>query len=145
MEKIIIQFQNGFPGWLALTYVAVAVAMAVDFVAGVRKARRAGIAVRSRGYKRTCDKATKYFLPMVCLTCVDAIISIILPAPLLTMAMGAFNIFCEWKSVLETTHDKTEINRMANTVTAIIENRDDIAAAIARSIKDSLIDDVAQD
>lgn len=145
MEKIIIQFQNGFPGWLALTYVAVAVAMAVDFVAGVRKARRAGIAVRSRGYKRTCDKATKYFLPMVCLTCVDAIISIILPAPLLTMAMGAFNIFCEWKSVLETTHDKTEINRMANTVTAIIENRDDVAAAIARSIKDSLTDDAAQD
>ena len=30
--------------WLALTYIAVVLAMAVDFVAGVRKAHQAGVA-----------------------------------------------------------------------------------------------------
>ena len=57
--------------WLALTYIAVILAMAIDFVAGLRKAKAAGIASNSRGYKMTTEKAAKYFLPMLCLTCVD--------------------------------------------------------------------------
>lgn len=32
--------------WLALTYIAVILAMAIDFVAGLRKAKAAGIADR---------------------------------------------------------------------------------------------------
>ena len=95
--------------WLALAYIAVIIAMAVDFVAGLRKAKQAGIASTSRGYKMTTEKAAKYFLPMLCLTCVDLMTSVILPAPFFTMLMAGFNIFCEWKSVLESTHDKQEL------------------------------------
>ena len=67
--------------WLALTYIAVILAMAIDFVVGLRKAKAAGIASNSRGYKMTTEKAAKYFLPMLCLTCVDLMTSVILPAP----------------------------------------------------------------
>ena len=95
--------------WLALTYIAVVLAMAVDFVAGVRKAHQAGVATTSRGFKMTTEKATKYFLPMLCLSCIDIITSVVLPAPFFTILMGGFNIFCEWKSVLESTHDKQEL------------------------------------
>lgn len=83
----------------------------------------------------TCDKAVKYLLPMVCLTCVDVISSIVFSAPFLTMIMGAFNIFCEWKSVMESTYEKTEIRRAAETVRLVIENRDDIAKAISEILK----------
>ena len=62
--------------WLALTYIAVMLAMAVDFVAGLRKAKQAGIATTSRGFKMTVEKATKYFLPMLCLSCIDIITSV---------------------------------------------------------------------
>ena len=51
--------------WLAIAYVAVILAMAVDFIAGLRKAKAAGIASNSRGYKMTTEKAAKYFLPML--------------------------------------------------------------------------------
>lgn len=132
---MVIPLSESLPGWLAVTYGAVGASMAVDFVTGVRKARRAGRATTSRGYKMTCGKAAKYFLPMLCLTCVDLITQAVLPVPVFTMGMGAFNILCEWKSVLESTHDKEEIRRASSTVRAVIENRDDLARAISEILK----------
>ena len=113
--------------WLAMTYLAVIVAMAADFFTGIHKARKAGVATRSRGYKMTTEKAAKYFLPMICLTCIDVLTSVVLPAPFFTMIMGGFNIFCEWKSVFETTHDKQEIREAANTMNVILKNKEDVA------------------
>ncbi len=121
--------------WLAIAYIAVIVAMAVDFVAGLRKAKHAGIASTSRGYKMTTEKAAKYFMPMLCLTCVDLMTSVILPAPFFTMLMAGFNIFCEWKSVLESTHDKQELRDKANTFNVILKNKDDIAAIVLQAMQ----------
>ena len=123
--------------WLALTYIAVVLAMAVDFVAGVRKAHQAGVATTSRGFKMTTEKATKYFLPMLCLSCIDIITSVVLPAPFFTILMGGFNIFCEWKSVLESTHDKQELRLRdkAHTFNVIVKNKDDIAAIVMQAME----------
>ena len=121
--------------WLAIAYIAVIIAMAVDFVAGLRKAKAAGIASNSRGYKMTTEKAAKYFLPMLCLTCVDLMTSVILPAPFFTMLMGGFNIFCEWKSVMESTHDKQEMREAANTLNVIVKNKDDIVGIITQAME----------
>ena len=77
--------------WLALTYIAVILAMAIDFIAGLRKAKLAGQVTTSRALKMTTEKATKYFLPMLCLSCIDVLTSVVLPAPFFTMLMGAFD------------------------------------------------------
>ena len=121
--------------WLALTYVAVILAMAIDFIAGLRKAKLAGKVTTSRALKMTTEKATKYFLPMLCLSCIDVLTSVVLPAPFFTMLMGAFNIFCEWKSVLESTHDKQELRDAANTFNVIVKNKDDIAAIVTQAME----------
>ena len=121
--------------WLALTYVAVILAMAIDFIAGLRKAKLAGKVTTSRALKMTTEKATKYFLPMLCLSCIDVLTSVVLPAPFFTMLMGAFNIFCEWKSVLESTHDKQELREAANTFNVIVKNKDDIAAIVMQCME----------
>ena len=121
--------------WLALAYMAVVVAMAVDFVAGRRKAKKAGIATTSKALKMTTEKATKYFLPMLCLSCIDLLTAVILPAPFFTLLMGAFNIFCEWKSVLESTHEKQELREAANTFNVIVKNKDDIAAIVMQAME----------
>lgn len=123
---------------LTLTYGAVVVAMIVDFISGVRKARKSGIATRSRGYKMTCEKASKYFMPMVVLSCVDIICSPVVHLPVFTMLMGSFNVFCEWKSVMESTHEKEEIRDAASTLNLIIRNKDDIAAMIVSLMRDTL-------
>ena len=139
MEFLLETFKNAslhvHAVWLALTYVAVILAMAIDFIAGLRKAKLAGKVTTSRALKMTTEKATKYFLPMLCLSCIDVLTSVVLPAPFFTMLMGAFNIFCEWKSVLESTHDKQELRDAANTFNVIVKNKDDIAGIIMQAMQ----------
>ncbi len=72
---------------------------------------------------------------MLCLSCIDIITSVILPAPFFTILMGGFNIFCEWKSVLESTHDKQELREAANTFNVIVKNKDDIAAIVMQAMQ----------
>ena len=131
------ELQN-YARWIIITYGAVTVAMIVDFITGIRRAKKAKIATRSRGYKMTCTKAAKYFLPMICLTCIDLIGTVIMPCPAFTMIMAAFNIFCEWKSVMETTHDKEEIREAESTFNVIIKNKDDIAKLISELLKSQM-------
>lgn len=130
--------------YLAVTYAGVVIAMAADLLTGVSKARRIGIARNSRGYKRTCDKAMKYFLPMICLTSVDIIASAIFPFPLMTMIFGAYCIFCELKSVMESTHQKAEISRHLEGISDLIEHRDDLAKLL-RDIIGHLYDDLKKE
>lgn len=124
--------------WLAIAYIAVILAMAVDFIAGPRKAKLAGKVTTSRALKMTTEKATKYFLPMLCLSCIDVLTSVVLPAPFFTLLMGAFNIFCEWKSVLESTHDKQELRDAANTFNVYIDTAFMPEADIKRLVDEKL-------
>lgn len=117
--------------WLILTYFCVAFSMFVDLITGVRKAKQAGIATTSRMMKKTCDKSIKYFFPMLCLMPVDILASQFLSLPVFTMLMASFNIFCEWKSIMEKTHTKKEIHDAANTISVIVKNKDDLAKVFA--------------
>ena len=81
--------------WVVIIYIAVLTAMILDFITGVRKASLRGEATTSRGFRRTAEKASQYFLPMMCLTAIDVIASIYLDYPYLTATMGAFNIYIE--------------------------------------------------
>lgn len=117
--------------WLVLTYGAVLFAMFIDLITGLRKAKQAGIATTSRLLKKSCDKAIKYFFPMLCLMPVDILASQFLPLPAFTMLMAAFNIFCEWKSIMEKTHTKKEMHEAAQTVSVIVKNKDDLAQVFA--------------
>ena len=117
--------------WWVLTYGAVLFAMFIDLITGLRKAKKAGIATPSRAMRKSCDKAIKYFFPMLCLMPVDILASQLLPLPAFTMLMAAFNIYCEWVSVFEKTHTKKEIHDAANTVSVIVKNKDDLAQVFA--------------
>ncbi|MDE5572356.1 MAG: hypothetical protein K2H32_09785 [Muribaculaceae bacterium] len=142
MEIINVIKSGDDSAWLVVlmtTYGGVAIAMAVDFAVGVRRACRSGIARRSRTYKMTCTKALKYFAPMLVLTCVDIICVALVAVPAFTMLMGVFNIFCEWKSVMESTHDKEEIRKAASTMTVIIENKDEIGKMLAKILSENSV------
>lgn len=117
--------------WWVLTYGAVLFAMFIDLITGLRKAKQTGIATTSRLLKKSCDKAIKYFFPMLCLMPVDILASQFLPLPAFTMLMAAFNIFCEWKSIMEKTHTKKEMHEAAQTVSVIVKNKDDLAQVFA--------------
>ena len=107
------------------------VAMGVDLFFGIKKAKAIGSATTSTGYKKTCDKGKKYFMPFAVLMMIDLIGCIVLPAPFFAMIWAAWCIFCEFKSVREKSWTKEELRKAEKTMSIIIENKDDIAKMVA--------------
>lgn len=109
MKQFILEhfYEHGM--WIVLTYALVVVSMIIDLITGIRKSRKLGRKLNSRGYKRTCRKALDYFLPMTCLACIDMLAPSVTGVPVLTMVFGGYCVFCELKSVMESTCDKAAI------------------------------------
>lgn len=142
MKELLIEFYKDHmihAVYLLLAYGGVLISMSVDLVSGIRKARKMGVARTSAGYKMTCDKAVKYFLPMVCLTVIDLITCMLVPFPVFTLAMAAWNVYCEFRSVMESTHQKHEIRDAQRTMQVVLKNKDDIINAIAQLLSNSEI------
>ena len=111
------------------------VAMTVDLVFGVYKARQLGEATTSTGLKKTCEKARKYFSPFAVLVCIDLLSSVISPIPAFSLLWSSYCIFCEFISVREKAWKKAELRKQERTMSIILENKDDIAKMIAELIK----------
>ena len=111
------------------------VAMIVDLVFGVYKARQLGEATTSTGLKKTCEKARKYFSPFAVLVCIDLLSSVISPIPVFSLLWSSYCIFCEFISVREKAWKKAELRKQERTMSIILENKDDIAKMIAELIK----------
>lgn len=122
---------------VAVSIAAIIVAMGVDLVSGVSKAKRAGIARTSTGYKKTAVKAKKYFSPFAVLMMVDLICCVVVPVPAFSMLWAAFCVFCEFKSVREKSWQKEELRRAEKTMSVIIENKDDVARMVAKMLFES--------
>lgn len=116
---------------------AIVIAMFADLVSGVRKAIENGEATTSTGFKKTCDKARKYFTPFWAVMCVDIIACIIIPFPIFSMIWAVYVCFCEFKSIREKSWEKAEIRKQERTVSILLENKDDIAKMIAKIIKEN--------
>lgn len=111
------------------------VAMVVDLVFGVYKAKQLGQATTSTGLKKTCEKARKYFSPFMVLVCIDLLSSVISPVPAFSLLWASYCIFCEFISVREKAWQKAEMRKQERTMSIILENKDDIAKMIAELIK----------
>lgn len=135
MEKLMEEFLNDHLYkqilGVGLAYAGLLLAMAIDLVYGVKKAKELKIARTSTGYKKTATKAQKYLSPMLCLTIVDVMLSICIPLPLFTILWASYCVFCEFKSIREKSWQKAELREAAKTMNVVIKNKDDIAKIVA--------------
>lgn len=116
---------------VTLCMAAMLVAMLVDLIFGVRKAKRNGEATTSTGLKKTCDKARKYFSPFMATVCIDIIAACAnLQIPIFSMLWAAYCVFCEFISIREKAWQKAEIRKQERTMKVILENKDDIAKTL---------------
>lgn len=115
---------------ICLCMTAIILGMAIDLVYGVSKAKQLGIARTSTGYKKTCDKGRKYFMPFAVLMLIDLVACFVMPAPFFSMIWTAYCLFCEFKSVREKAWTKAELRKAERTMSIVIENKDDLARAI---------------
>ena len=124
-----------------LSTLSLLVAMGIDLLYGVRKAKILGKATTSTGYKMTCEKGRKYFSPYIVLICIDLITCVIVPVPAFSMAWAAWCVFCEFKSVREKAWQKAELRNAENTMNVVIQNKDDIV----KLLKEVLFNDNDKD
>ncbi len=119
---------------ISVCMACILVSMGVDLFFGVKKAKVLGKATTSTGYKMTCEKGRKYFMPFFVLMCIDIIGCIILPAPFFAMIWSAWCVFCEFKSVREKSWTKAELRKAEKTMSIIIENKEDIAKMVSEIV-----------
>lgn len=116
---------------VSLCMAAMLVAMVVDLIFGVRKAKRNGEATTSTGLKKTCDKARKYFSPFMATVCIDIIAACAnLQVPIFSILWAAYCVFCEFISIREKAWQKAEIRKQERTMKVILENKEDIAKTL---------------
>lgn len=116
---------------VSLCMAAMLVAMVVDLIFGVRKAKRNGEATTSTVLKKTCDKARKYFSPFMATVCIDIIAACAnLQVPIFSMLWAAYCVFCEFISIREKAWQKAEIRKQERTMKVILENKEDIAKTL---------------
>ena len=111
--------------------------MAIDLYFGVKKAKENGRATTSKGLKKTCEKGRKYFSPYLVLVCIDFLACVVIPIPALSMIWAAYCIFCEFTSVKEKAWEKEELRKAEETFNVVLENKDDLAKAIAQLLTSS--------
>lgn len=122
---------------IAICMGALVVSMGIDLFFGIKKAKENGEATTSRGFKKTCDKARKYFSPFMVAVCIDLIACIVLPFPVFSMIWAGYCVFCEFVSVREKSWQKAEIRKQERTLSVLLENKDDIAKMIAEALKEN--------
>lgn len=120
---------------IAICMGALIVSMAVDLFFGIKKARQNGEATTSKGLKKTCDKARKYFSPFMVTVCIDLIACIVMPFPVFSMIWAGYCVFCEFMSVREKSWQKAEIRKQEKTISILLENKEDLAKAFAEVLK----------
>ena len=120
---------------IAICMGALIVSMAVDLFFGIKKARQNGEATTSKGLKKTCDKARKYFSPFMVTVCIDLIACIVIPFPVFSMIWAGYCVFCEFMRVREKSWQKAEIRKQEKTISILLENKDDLAKAFAEVLK----------
>ena len=134
MNEAILNYTGHLYGHVVLivaTTAALLLAMLIDLISGVQKARARGEATTSQGFKKTCEKARKYFGPYIVLICIDLLACVLIPVPAFSMLWAAYCIFCEFKSVREKSWQKEELRKAEKTLSIIIENKDDLAKLVA--------------
>ena len=70
---------------IAVCITVTIIAMTIDLVTGIQKAKQRGEATTSTGLKKTATKARKYFTPFFTLCCIDILCSVVIPLPAFSM------------------------------------------------------------
>lgn len=136
IQSLLTEHLYRFAVIIAVCMATMIFSMLIDLVFGVRKARRNGEATTSTGLKKTCDKARKYFSPYMVTVCIDLIAACAnVPCPFFSMIWAGYCVFCEFISVREKAWQKAEIRKQERTMRVMLENRHDLAAAIAEAMK----------
>ena len=109
---------------VGVDYVCVLLAMLADLRSGVMRARRNGERLSSGGFRRTVDKAGRYYVTLIAMTVIDAMLvcSVIFlwltggieiaPLPVFTTLGGLGLCMIELKSIYENSQREGDFDKL---------------------------------
>ncbi|MDE5722667.1 MAG: phage holin family protein [Paramuribaculum sp.] len=138
MEQMMNEVLTTRMGWIAalvaVDYVCVLLAVLADLRSGVLKARRQGVRRTSRGFRRSVEKAGRYYVMLFAMTLIDAMVCGALlfvaaadgpslpPLPVFS-TMGAIGLaMIELKSIYENAQDKSEYDRAIGQLRKLLDD-----------------------
>lgn len=135
---------------LVIDYACVLLAVLIDLRSGTIKARRMGVPCTSGGYRRTVDKASRYFITLLALSVIDGLLMVAvmllrstagwsIPALPLFTTIGALCLcLIEAKSVVENTQSKTDYTSTARAVNDLLSapELNELLTNLRRLLKD---------
>lgn len=119
---------------VVMDYISVTAASLIDLRSAVLKAKRSGQPRRSKGYRRTVEKLSRYYVTMLALTVVDGMLVIsamllrstmgwTIPVfPLLTTLGAIAMTLIEAKSVVENSQRRSDYTDAARAINEALEN-----------------------
>ena len=134
LSPIIIKSIQWLLALLIIDYAAVMIATIIDLCSGINKCHRLNITRSSSGYRRTIDKLGRYYITLISLTAIDAMLATTamllqstagwsIPAIPLFTTIGAIAMtLIEVKSVMENTQQKTDYTSTAQALNRMLEN-----------------------
>ena len=130
-------------GIILIIWVLVGIAVAVDLISGVRKAKQRGEIRTSYGLRRTVDKALRYYSLMIIAFLFDCIITFYVQYPVATFVFAAFLFAIELKSIWENADTKTKKNELQimKEIAEFLKNRDDFANKLYEMLKNQQINE----
>ena len=128
---------------IGVMWLLVAIAIVIDLLSGVRKARERGEMRTSYGFKQTVNKVVLYYAFMLFALMFDCIGMFFYPLPIVTFICAAFLIFIEGKSVFEKApdKDKRQFTQSVEELALLLENREDLIKGLSELIKQKTEDD----
>lgn len=127
-------------GLLAVDYAGVLAAILADLRSGVLKARRKGERRTSNGFRRTVEKASRYYVTLFAMTVIDVLVIASVaylhmvggwslpPFPIFT-TMGALGLSCiELKSIYENSQEKGDYDIIRRALTRMMTDSEFRAA-----------------
>jgi len=134
---------------VAIMWLFVFAAIAIDLRSGYMKAKIRGEARTSYGLKRTISKVNLYYTALFFAFMLDVIITFVItsfnapipPIPFVTILASLYLIYVEGRSVFEKAEDKEKIRLSKNLddIVTLIENKDDLLTALSEVIKKNKI------
>lgn len=124
---------------LAVPYAVVFIAMVLDLISGILKAKKLGEASTSLGLRRTVNKFKDYYGMLLVASLIDILLSVVevYSLPYVTFACGIYLTFIEGLSIREKGEDKghRQNNKDLKAFVTLLENRGDLVKAFTEIVK----------
>lgn len=128
---------------------AVFVAMIIDLIFGLYKAKESGEVRTSYGLRRTVRKFIEYYSMLILAFVIDVLASIIdnYNLPYITFIAAAYLVFTEILSIREKASDKERRrqNRDLQILIGLVENKGDLLKSITSFVKKQLEEEKSND